>query len=99
MSEIDLYLAAARQHPYLAALVVVHLALSALGNLHLTEATARAWPRLAMAVLLGQCVGLVVRGVTKPLLGLVLPSAAKDVLEQLYPGAVNSVPPTPGGPS
>lgn len=99
MSEIDLYLAAAREHPYITALVLLHLALSALGNVHLPEATARAWPRLTMAVLLGQRGGLVVRGITKPLLGLVLPSAAKDVLETLYPGAVNSSPPPPGGSS
>lgn len=99
MLETDLYLTAAREHPYLTALVLLHLALSALGNVHIPEATARAWPRLAMAWVLGQKVGAVARGVTKPLLGLVLPSAAKDVLETLYPGAVNSSPPPPGGSS
>ena len=78
---VDEMIAWAQQHPVLAALVAAHLFFTALGNVHLSDETKARWPRLKNAVELGQKIGIVVRGATKPAIGLMLPASVKDALE------------------
>ncbi len=78
---VDEMIAWAQQHPVLAALVGLHLFFTALGNVHLSDETKAKWPRLDNAVELGKKIGVVVRGTTKPAIGLMLPASVKDALE------------------
>lgn len=74
-------------HPWTTAAVATYLLLCVLGNAKLDESIAVAYPRLASAWVVGQKIGAVGRGLLKPVVGMVLPSAAKDVVSQLFPGA------------
>jgi hypothetical protein len=98
--EAQPYLEIAKAHPYLTAATLLYLALVALGNVKLEEETAVKWPRFASLWVVAQKTGLVLRGLLKPLLGIALPSAARQVVEQLWPGALtsqrNPVPPSSG---
>lgn len=78
---VEELIAWAQQHPVLAALVGLHLFFTALGNLQLSEETKARWPRLDAAVELGKKIGFVVRGATKPAIGLLIPASVKDALE------------------
>lgn len=80
-------------HPYATAGIVLYALLSAFGNLTMPESVAAANPRLASAWVVAQKVGAIGRGLLKPLVGLVLPSAAREVVSQVYPLAFG--PPTP----
>ena len=85
----------AQSHPWYAAALGLYLLLTLLGNVRLDEATATRYPRLAAAWVVAQKVGAVGRGVLKPIVGLVVPSAAKEVVSQLYPGTFSGPPTTP----
>jgi hypothetical protein len=80
-------------HPYATAGIVLYLALTAFGNLTMPEAVAVANPRLASAWVVAQRIGALCRGLLKPVVGLVIPSVARDVVSQIYPTAFG--PPTP----
>lgn len=94
--DLDLYLSVAKAHPYLSAATALYLALVLIGNYNLSPETAVKWPRIAMIWVVAQKTGLVLRGILKPLLGIALPGAAKQVIEQIWPGALtaSSVRPT-----
>jgi len=80
-------------HPYATAGIVLYALLCALGNITMPESVAAANPRLASAWVVAQKVGAIGRGLLKPLVGLVIPSAARQVVISIYPNAFG--PPTP----
>lgn len=90
MAELEASVEWAKQHPWIAAAVALYLLLTALANKKLSEETARAWPRFASLWVVSQKVALVGRGLLKPFLGIVIPRAAQDVVEQVFPGAFSS---------
>lgn len=81
----------------LIALTALYIGLTLAGNVPVSQAFAERWPRLAMLFVLGQKWGAVVRGALKPIVGLVLPSVAKQVLDEIFPGAFSgrTLPPPP----
>lgn len=85
----------AQAHPYLTAALVAYVLLSAFANARLSEETAARYPRLASAWIVAQKWGLVARGVIKPLVGIFLPPAAKEVVSQIFPPSMAPPPPTP----
>ena len=88
--DLDLYLSVAKAHPYLTAATLIYLGLVALGNVQLSQETAVQWPRFASAWVVAQKTGLVLRGIMKPIIGIALPSAARQVVEQVWPGALTA---------
>jgi hypothetical protein len=88
--ELAPYIEAAKAHPYLTAATLIYLGLVALGNVQLSQETAVQWPRFASAWVVAQKTGVVLRGVLKPIIGIALPSAAKQVVEQVWPGALTA---------
>ena len=96
--ELEPYIAAAKAHPYLTASTLLYLGLVALGNVKLSQETAVKWPRFASLWVVAQKTGLVLRGVLKPLIGIALPSAAKEVIEQVFPGALTATSSRPTAP-
>lgn len=87
MEELNAAIEQARQHPWVTGAAVLYLLLCALANKQLSQETAVKWPKFASLWVIAQKVGAVGRGLLKPILGLVLPSAAKEVVEQVFPGA------------
>lgn len=81
----------------LIAATILYIGLTLAGNVPMSQSFAERWPRLAMLWVLGQKWGAVVRGVLKPLVGLALPSVAKQVLDEIFPGAFSgrTLPPPP----
>lgn len=100
MEELNTLSEQARQHPWVTGAAVLYLLLCALGNKQLSQETAVKWPQFASLWVVAQKVGAIGRGILKPALGLVLPSVAKEVVEQVFPGAFSpdsTRPPTPPG--
>ncbi len=87
----------AKQHPWISGALALYLLLCALGNKQISQETAERWPRFAALWIVAQKVALVGRGLLKPLLGIVLPSAAREVVEQIFPGAFTTSTKSPPG--
>ena len=96
--DLQPYIEAAKAHPYLTAATLLYLGLVALGNVKLSQETAAAWPRFASLWVVAQKTGLVLRGVLRPLIGIALPSAARQVVEEIWPGALTATSSRPTAP-
>jgi len=96
--DLQPYIEAAKAHPYLTAGTVAYLVLVVIGNVQISPETAVQWPRFASLWVVAQKTGFVLRGVLRPLIGIALPSAAKEVIEQVFPGALTATSSRPTAP-
>lgn len=96
--DLALYISVAKAHPILTALLALFLVLTALGNVQISQETAVKWPRFASFWVVAQKGGLVVRNILKPILGILLPKVAREVVEQVWPGALTASTRTPTTP-
>lgn len=96
--ELAPYIEVAKAHPYLTAATLIYLGLVALGNVQISPETAVQWPRFASLWVVAQKTGLVLRGVLRPLIGIALPSAARQVVEEIWPGALTATSSRPTAP-